>query len=327
MTVLWLAYLHLCLFLVGCCVGSFLNVCIYRMGTGRSISWPGSHCGSCFTAIPMRHNVPLVSYLLLRGRCAVCGASFSARYFLVELLTGVVFAGLFALEVGWNWNGYPIWHGGGWWHLSAGLIPPHAVPLWLAHVFLASLLIVAIGTLADTGDVPPAAVIAGALVGFIWAVCYPWPEPVGVASGFAPGFVFWPAWYPLLPGEPVVTALAGVLLMPAVVRLVDRGGALRPVAAVALMGGGFLGWQPVAVALLLAAAGALITRRGVALWVALLVPVVWLSWRVLGPPLRPVLFHPAGAAGLLVGVTGLLWVAGPAAVTGRSTNQSPVEQG
>src|SRR4051812_9955360 len=74
MTFLWLAYLHLCLFLVGCCVGSFLNVCIYRMGTGRSISWPGSHCGSCFTAIPMRHNIPLVSYLLLRGRCAVCGA-------------------------------------------------------------------------------------------------------------------------------------------------------------------------------------------------------------------------------------------------------------
>lgn len=310
MPALWLVYLHLCLFVVGCCVGSFLNVCIFRMARGRSISWPGSHCGSCFTAIPMWHNVPLVSYLLLRGRCASCGATFSVRYFLVELLTGGVFAGLFALEVGLNWNGYPVWGDGGWWYLSAGLIPPHAVPLWLAHAFLASLLLIAAGTLADSGDVPPAIVVAGAGAGFAWALCYPWPEPGPATAGVPPGFVFWPAWHPLVPGEPLVTALAALFLVPAVVRLADRAGSLRPLAAVALMSGGFLGWQPVAVAVLLAALLTLTTRRGVALWLTLLVPVVWLSWRWLGPALRPVLFHPLGAVGLLAADAALVWVVG-----------------
>src|SRR5437588_8836610 len=83
------------LFVMGCAVGSFLNVCVYRMPRGKDLLWPSSRCGSCFTAIPLKHNVPLVSYLLLRGRCATCRARFSMRYFWAEFSTGAAFALLY----------------------------------------------------------------------------------------------------------------------------------------------------------------------------------------------------------------------------------------
>ncbi len=78
-------------FLLGAIVGSFLNVCIHRMPRGESLVTPGSHCPQCNRAIPLRLNVPLVSWLWLRGRCAFCGARIRARYFLVELLTATMF--------------------------------------------------------------------------------------------------------------------------------------------------------------------------------------------------------------------------------------------
>ncbi|MGY8656649.1 MAG: prepilin peptidase [Verrucomicrobiia bacterium] len=78
-------------FIFGSMVGSFLNVCIYRMPLEQSVVRPGSHCPSCKYAIPLYHNIPLITWLQLRGKCANCGAPFSARYFLVELLTGITF--------------------------------------------------------------------------------------------------------------------------------------------------------------------------------------------------------------------------------------------
>jgi len=77
-------------FVFGAVVGSFLNVCIYRLPKGLSIVDPPSHCFACDTPIRPIDNIPLVSYLLLRGRCHACGAAFSPRYFLVELLTGTL---------------------------------------------------------------------------------------------------------------------------------------------------------------------------------------------------------------------------------------------
>ncbi|HZM04561.1 MAG TPA: prepilin peptidase [Candidatus Saccharimonadales bacterium] len=82
----------LCFFVFGCVVGSFLNVCIYRMPRNESIVHPPSHCPHCGYAIPWYLNIPLVTWLWLRGRCANCGAPISVRYFLVELLTGIMFA-------------------------------------------------------------------------------------------------------------------------------------------------------------------------------------------------------------------------------------------
>jgi len=78
-------------FVFGCLVGSFLNVCIYRMPIGQSIVSPPSHCPYCGYAIPFYLNIPLVTWLMLRGKCANCRAPISIRYFLVEFLTGLLF--------------------------------------------------------------------------------------------------------------------------------------------------------------------------------------------------------------------------------------------
>ncbi len=81
----------LVLFTFGCMVGSFLNVCIHRMPLGLSVVTPPSHCPHCKYSIPWFLNVPLLTWLMLRGRCRNCRAPISARYFLVELLTGLMF--------------------------------------------------------------------------------------------------------------------------------------------------------------------------------------------------------------------------------------------
>src|SRR5262249_27213517 len=102
-----LPFLLFCLFIVGAMVGSLLNVCIYRIPMEKSILWPNSRCGSCLQPICWFDNIPIVSYLLLRGRCRTCKEPFSMRYFLIELLTGVAFAGLFYLEVVENVHHFP----------------------------------------------------------------------------------------------------------------------------------------------------------------------------------------------------------------------------
>jgi leader peptidase (prepilin peptidase)/N-methyltransferase len=78
-------------FIFGSIWGSFLNVCIHRMPLGLSVVNPPSHCPSCEYQIPWHQNIPLVSWLQLGGKCANCGSGISARYFLVELLTGIAF--------------------------------------------------------------------------------------------------------------------------------------------------------------------------------------------------------------------------------------------
>ena len=76
----------------GLLIGSFLNVVIWRVPRKESIVRPPSHCPACDTPIAHRDNIPLVSWLLLRGRCRNCGEGISARYPFVELLTGLLFA-------------------------------------------------------------------------------------------------------------------------------------------------------------------------------------------------------------------------------------------
>ncbi len=78
--------------LVGLCIGSFLNVCIHRLPREESIVSPGSRCGACGTPVLWFDNVPVLSYLMLRGRCRACGAHYSARYLVVEVITAVAFA-------------------------------------------------------------------------------------------------------------------------------------------------------------------------------------------------------------------------------------------
>jgi leader peptidase (prepilin peptidase)/N-methyltransferase len=79
--------------LFGLLIGSFLNVCIHRLPRQTSVTWPASHCTSCRRPLSWFENVPVLSWLVLRGRCRTCHASISAMYPLVELTTAVVFAG------------------------------------------------------------------------------------------------------------------------------------------------------------------------------------------------------------------------------------------
>ena len=76
---------------LGCAIGSFLNVCIYRLPRGLSVVSPPSRCPSCGAQIRWYHNVPVLGWLMLRGRCADCRAPISARYPIVEAITGAVF--------------------------------------------------------------------------------------------------------------------------------------------------------------------------------------------------------------------------------------------
>jgi leader peptidase (prepilin peptidase)/N-methyltransferase len=82
-------------FIFGAVVGSFLNVCIARIPNGESIVQPSSHCPKCKTPIRLYDNIPLISYLFLRGRCRACGERISPRYFVVELLTALLALALF----------------------------------------------------------------------------------------------------------------------------------------------------------------------------------------------------------------------------------------
>lgn len=79
------------IFIVGLVVGSFLNVCIYRIPRKISIIKPASFCPSCGNSIKPWHNIPVLGFLLLKGRCAYCGAKISLRYPFVEALNGVLY--------------------------------------------------------------------------------------------------------------------------------------------------------------------------------------------------------------------------------------------
>jgi leader peptidase (prepilin peptidase)/N-methyltransferase len=136
-------------FVFGCMAGSFLNVCIHRMPLDQSIVSPPSHCPHCKYSIPWYLNIPLVTWVYLRGRCRNCGAPIAVRYFLVELLTGLVFLGC--------WIGF-----GG-----------QSVLLALAYAVFISGLIVATFIDFEHFIIPDEITIGGMVVGFISSIFLP----------------------------------------------------------------------------------------------------------------------------------------------------------
>jgi leader peptidase (prepilin peptidase)/N-methyltransferase len=90
---IWLVFI----FALGCCIGSFLNVVVYRLPRDKSLVTPPSACPSCGRHIHFYDNIPLVSWLALKRRCRYCKTPISPRYFVIELLTGLIFLGLFVL--------------------------------------------------------------------------------------------------------------------------------------------------------------------------------------------------------------------------------------
>jgi leader peptidase (prepilin peptidase)/N-methyltransferase len=131
-------------FAFGAIVGSFLNVCIYRMPRDLSIVLPRSFCPHCKAQIPWYENIPLLSYLLLRGRCFRCRRPITIRYFLVELATGSIAAFL--------WNRYG---------LSAEFI---------AGAIFFAMIIVATMTDFETGLIPDQITVPGMLLGLALSV-------------------------------------------------------------------------------------------------------------------------------------------------------------
>ncbi len=108
------------IFAFGCCIGSFLNVVIYRLPRDRSLVTPPSACPACGRHINFYDNIPLLSWLFLGRKCRYCKAPISPRYFIIELLTGLVFLGLFILYFHFN--------------LRDGLIKPFSGGGWLIYL-------------------------------------------------------------------------------------------------------------------------------------------------------------------------------------------------
>ena len=94
-TLLFYIIIYVFAFLFGICIGSFLNVCIYRLPTGESLTKRNSHCMTCGEPIKHRDLIPVISWCLLKGKCRNCGAKISPRYTVVEMLTGLLWLFVF----------------------------------------------------------------------------------------------------------------------------------------------------------------------------------------------------------------------------------------
>ena len=171
-------------FVFGLLFGSFGNVVIHRVPAGESVVAPPSACPSCGTPISPRDNIPVLSWLLLRGRCRHCGARISARYPLVELGAGVVFA-LIAWRIGLDWAlpGFLLF---GWLLLVVSIIDartrriPNALTYPLTPALLALMVLAAL-----LNGAPGAAlrsVLAG-LAGFVFLLILALISPRGMGMG------------------------------------------------------------------------------------------------------------------------------------------------
>jgi leader peptidase (prepilin peptidase)/N-methyltransferase len=138
---IWLVFI----FAFGCCIGSFLNVVIYRLPRDKSLISPPSACPACGKHLRFYDNIPLISWLLLGRKCRYCKAAISPRYFVIELLTGVVFTGLFFLYFHMNQlAGLDSFVEGGWLiyslHITliAAFIAASAIDLelWVIPIYL-----------------------------------------------------------------------------------------------------------------------------------------------------------------------------------------------
>ncbi len=337
----WLAMM----FVLGAVVGSFLNVAIARLPLEKSLIWPGSRCGKCQQPIRWYDNLPLISYLWLRGRCRTCGESFSSRYFFVELGTASGFAALFYIEVICNWHNWP---GAMQWANLNGIFPFSWWVGYLHHAILFALLFATAMCDLDCREIPLGITIPGTLLGILIGTIFPWPWPIDpaaawpaaqnpnawlVAGAFKEGTVqAWPFWGPLPAwfgaGGNWQTGLVTAFVGAAVGSLLLRGiGFIFSTALgkealglgdadLMMMAGAFLGWQMAAVAFFVSVVPALFVgffqiafRRDNSLpfgpSLAMGVVITFLGWQWLGPYVQPLFFWGQLLA-ILVGVACVL---------------------
>jgi leader peptidase (prepilin peptidase)/N-methyltransferase len=132
---------------LGLCVGSFLNVCIYRIPRRESLLWPASHCTSCDRPLAWYENLPVAGWLVLRGRCRTCRARISPIYPIVELVTMTIFAA-----------GYLIY---GW------------TPLLAARLLFACAMVVLFAIDLEHQILPNVITLPGTVVGFVLSFVLP----------------------------------------------------------------------------------------------------------------------------------------------------------
>jgi prepilin signal peptidase PulO-like enzyme (type II secretory pathway) len=157
------------LFCMGATVGSFLNVVVYRVPRGLNIVFPGSFCPHCGHAIRLQDNIPILSWLALRGRCRDCGGPISPRYFFVELSVAVSFLVVLAAE-------YYLPPGALGLHTRQLLNVRDGVPFWcmyFLHVSLVATVITAVLMAADGNRVPASLCAPILLVSFCLPIAWP----------------------------------------------------------------------------------------------------------------------------------------------------------
>jgi len=158
-------YFAACSFIIGACVGSFLNVVIYRLPLGMGLLRADSHCPRCKMPIAFRDNVPIFAWLKLRGRCRECAAPIPPRYMYVELATALIFLMLAVVELfsgGANLPGYGL--------VDTSVSPLAAlngelIGIYFTHCFLASALLCCVLIAADGHPLPKSLIIPTVAVG------------------------------------------------------------------------------------------------------------------------------------------------------------------
>ena len=213
-------------FTVGACIGSFLNVCIYRLPADESIVRPASRCPHCAAPIAWYDNVPLVSWTWLRARCRACRASIPARYPLVEAATGAL-----ALLALWRFGATPA--GAVVFAFSAALLLITFIDL--DHRFIpdeVSLpgIVVGLASAFLPGRIAPADALLGVLIGggVLWTVAWGYERWTGV-EGMGYGDVKLLA---------MIGAFLGWQAVPAVLVVASLTGSLAGIALIVVRGGG-----------------------------------------------------------------------------------------
>jgi leader peptidase (prepilin peptidase)/N-methyltransferase len=219
---------------VGAIIGSFLNVCIARIPNGESVVRPPSHCLTCKCPIAFYDNIPLISYLVLGGRCRACGERISPRYLVVEGLTGALAGALY-------------------YQFGLGLA------FFVAFVFVAALIVISFIDL-DVRIVPDVISLPGIAVGLVFSIVghYLIGDPLGLVP---------------TPVSALLGAVAGGGFLLAIAWIYERftgvegmgGGDIKLLAMI----GAFLGWPSIPLTLFFSSLGGsiigivLMLRKGV----------------------------------------------------------------
>ena len=171
------------LFMVGGVLGSFLNVVIYRLPAGINLAWPGSHCPVCKHPIRWYDNVPILGWLILRGRCRDCHAAISPRYPIIEAITAGLFMLLGVVEFLGEGGNLPLAVEG----------PGMAAGIYVYHLLLLCTLLAAVMIEIDGHRVPVRlagpALLVGLVAPLVWTRLHPVPASWQLLDGWTAGLV------------------------------------------------------------------------------------------------------------------------------------------